>query len=258
MLSLSAGYQVSIEDELEYFDPEASKSWFLATGSNDEKIGFVRCFRQGSDWSLGELYVDEKCQNRRQIAMSLLNSFTSQIKFDSGHRLRFDIRIRDLELNDAIVACGFSQKQQTFIHFEINVTNAVTKPFHSKPLPSQASKIVETLRFLNHVTESDVLEWMKQDAIRIVSLHASVASAAHVSESEDAIEIVRIATHANFLRRGCASSLISEILQEAFEKKKLRVYLKVEDIRAPAISTYIKSGFKENDLKSQIWHSRWY
>lgn len=258
LLSLSAGYHISIEDELEYFDPEVARNWMLAKDVDGRNLGFIRSFQQGSDWSLGELYVDQSCTNRREAAEALLESFKSRAKFNSGHRLRFDIRIQDSELNDAIVACGFSQKRQTFFHFETSTLKSAKELVFSKPTLSQVHEIVKILNFLNPVADTDVLEWVTDGQILVAMHDLKIVSAAHISESDDAIEIVRIATHASFLRKGYAIKLISQILHEASEKRKSYVYLKVEDIRAPAIATYKKAGFIERKSKSQIWHSRWY
>lgn len=258
LLSLSAGYQVSIEDELKYFDSETARSWVRAQDVNGRNLGFIRSFPQGSNWSQGELYVDPSCTNRREVIKALIESFKNRVHFSGGHRLRFDTRIRDTELNEEIEAYGFSQTKQVFLHFEKAVFERAKKSIYSKPTLNHVREIAETLSYLKPVDEVQVRDWVNSDSIRGVFHQAKVVSAAQISKSNDAIEIVRIATHGNLLRRGFATQLISQIIQEASDMGKSFVYLKVEDNRDTALSAYQKAGFVENNEKSQIWHSRWY
>lgn len=111
---------------------------------------------------------------------------------------------------------------------------------------------------MNPVTEVQAQEWIKRDKIRIYIEDSKVACAAQIATFETSMEIVRIATHTEFLRQGYASKLLRQILMEASEAGKSSVHLKVESARTAAIATYKKLGFIEDPEKSQIWHSRWY
>lgn len=256
-LCRSAGYEVCLEDELEYFDPEAAKSWAVATSEDGRSLGLIRSFRQSGDWSLGELFVDADCEDRLLVAMALLDHFKIRSRFDQGHRLRFDLRLRDSDLNEAVIACGYSEKTQIYLHFERAIGTSNEKYAPQNPTVTQIPEIIATLSFLNSVTEAEVSSWLRADQIRMVQIGSRIACAAHIRESDDAFEISRIATHADFLRNGYATKLISQLAQEAAVKKKSRLYLKVEDTKSPAIATYRKAGFHSDEIKTEIWHSSW-
>lgn len=148
LLNSSAGQEISIQDELSYFDSEKPKSWFVLKDVDGRNMGFVRSFSQGTDWSLGELYVVNTCKNRRQAARVLLESFASQLTLQTGHRLRFDVRATDLDLNAELIALGFSQKRQTFLHFQSPTSSSATQSNRPQwPSLSQASQVAEVLSF---------------------------------------------------------------------------------------------------------------
>ena len=114
VLSSSAGYDISIQDELDYFDPAQAINWFLATGPNSDQLGFIRCFEISSDWSLGEFFINPLLENRVEIGEKLLQSFSQKSTFSVGHKLRFDVSINDHLINNLLIEKGFSHKKQTF------------------------------------------------------------------------------------------------------------------------------------------------
>jgi GNAT superfamily N-acetyltransferase len=258
ILSLSAGYKVSIEDEIQYFNPNRSSGWLLAKNKQNQILGFIRHLSQSSDWSLAEFYVDFDIQNRITIAHNLIAEFKKKTQFQSGHRLRFDILKIDTELNDIITAEGFSHKVQLFKHFHLSVSDSIHQDYTIYDSTVNICEIVECLRHLNPVTESEVQAWIANDQIRVVMDNFRVVAAAQIFINEDFIEINRIASHSLSLRQGNAKRLIQLIYNEAVLKKKKLIYLKVEDVREPAIALYKKSGFVEVEDKAQLWHSFWY
>lgn len=258
VLSESAGYTVSIEDEIEYFDPDAAKSWYLARGSDGQILAFIRNFTQSSEWSLAELYVKSNIQNRGKIVTSLLNSFKSTVSIPAGHRLRIDTSSHDIQLNEILRKAGFSEKCQTFLHFEREL-NVSTQQLNSEMISNaEAKSVSETLSHLHPVSEGEAQKWIESKTIRGIRSEGKVVAVAQIYESDDALEVNRIATHEKFLRRGFAKKLMEQILSEASNLQKRKVYLKVENIHLPAIAFYKSVGFIENQDKCQVWHSRWF
>lgn len=258
ILSESAGYAVSLDDEIEYFDPKAAKSWHVLRGSDGQIQAFIRSFTQSAEWSLAELYVSPHAQNRRQVASSLLANFQSTISFPAGHRLRFDISSYDFELRGILAEEGFSEKLQTFLHFERRLGASNQQLKCDAISAADAKNISEVLSHLHPVLEEDARKWIQSKTIRGVRCDGKIVAVAQIYESDDALEVNRIATHEHFLRRGFAKDLMEQIFIEASGLQKKKVYLKVEDTRLPAISFYKKLGFTENQDKRQTWHSRWY
>ncbi len=257
ILSQSAGYEVGIEDELEYFNPASAVSWFVAKDSVDKNVGLIRQINQG-EWSQGELYIAPDVQERKGVAQGLIAEFQKHVSFEKGHRLRFDVKRTDMELNDVLLASGFSQKQQLFLHFEFPL------PSHSEILTlnikNQSLNPIEVAGVLEHlhpVSESEVTRWIQNGTIRATFLESKITAAAQIFESDDATEINRIATHPLFLRRGHARNLVEEIILEAKMKHKERIYLKVESKKIPAILFYKNTGFIERPEQAQLWHTCW-
>ncbi|MFS4458150.1 GNAT family N-acetyltransferase [Bdellovibrio sp. HCB2-146] len=258
VLSESAGYTVSIEDEIEYFGPNAAKSWYLIRGADGQILGFIRNFTQNSEWSLAELYIQPNIDNRRQITSSLLNVFKSTTSFPVGHRLRFDISSHDLEVNETLREEGFSEKCQTFLYFERSL-NDRSYPLESDLVSlADAKSVAEVLNHLHPVSVDEAQKWIESKTIRGVKCDGEFVAAAQIYESDEALEVNRFATHELFLRRGFAKKLMEQIFVEAAALQKRRVYLKVEDTRLPAISFYKSLGFTESQDKRQTWHSRFY
>lgn len=75
ILSSSIGYPTSMSDEIEYYNSEQPMGWFIAQSKNGENIGFIRRLKQGSEWSLAELFVDKAYENRKFVARELLSAF---------------------------------------------------------------------------------------------------------------------------------------------------------------------------------------
>lgn len=214
-------------------------------------------FKQGDDWSLAELYVKPNRPDRKNIAIALLKEFKDKISFKKGHRLRFDVLKSDNEINNAIESMGLSQNKQHFLHFEYNLKDyAGNKENIQTEFDSE--EIAEVLSHLSPVSISEVQHWINDKKIRGVFNQERLVCAAYLLESDETMEISRIATHSNFLRQGFASKLIRVILNEAKRYSKEKVYLKVDQIKNPAISLYKSIGFKELEEKTQIWHSSYF
>lgn len=259
VLSLSAGYDVSISDELEYFDSLGKVDWFAARSADGNVIGFLRYFPQDSNWSLGEIYVQPDLRNRSEIFRALMSEFQKCANFTAGHRLRFDLNTSDIELSRVIEESGSSQKKQVFRHFEVSLNQFKEKNFQGTyAVDLEPGQIIETLASLHEVSEQDVNQWISENSLRAISSGGKVVVVAHVSERGASCEIIRIATNKNFLRKGFAENLLKLICQEFAGRGKETLFLKVESTRSPAIELYRSFGFSEIKTKEQIWHSRWF
>lgn len=259
ILSRSAGYDISIQDEIDYFDPGKTTAWFLAADQEGEHLGFIRFFEMNSDWSLAEFYIDSHLKNREDVGEKLLQSFKQAASFGSGHRLRFDVLLRDHLINNLLMEKDFSHKKQTFKYFEMDLISF--DDIHFKRSNSEninAAQVTEVLSNLTPVDLEEVLSWIDRDQVRFITNDRHIVAAAQISYDEESVEIVRIATHLDFLRQGFAEKLISDICKESFQAEKKKIYLKVDSEKLPAIHLYKKIGLKEIEDKTQFWHSKYY
>lgn len=255
LLSAAAGYQTSMSDELEYFDSGSSKNWFMAINKQELPIGFVRSFNQG-EWSQGELFVSPTV-DRSCIATELLKKFIASNTFESGHRLRFDIAGADFEFKSSIEQLGLNQKSQIFFYYQLELPKKFAID-ESQEIDAFAQEVTETLCNLHPVKIDDVEEWIQSNSIRTVSYEGKVAAAAQILKYDDSAEIIRIATNSKFLRRGFSRVLMQNICNELSQNGVKKLFLKVEDVRVPAIGFYENFGFVRNDSKTQTWYSKYF
>lgn len=256
LLSASVGYPTSMPDEISYFEEESPKGWLCAADKDGNKVGFIRYFNQGNDWSHGELYVEPKALLRKTIAVELLNSFLALNLFTAGHRLRFDFTSSDGELNGIFKNLKHKYKHQTFHYFEIETSDQSGSQNHEVSCQSvNLKEVAETLSNLHPVSEGEAQDWLGDGSLRIEMSGEHVAAVAQINFYPDSAEVNRIATNKNFLRRGCARSLLEKISKELYARGIKKLFLKVEDVRTPAISFYKAVGFLEVIENKETWHS---
>lgn len=254
LLSASAGYQTSMSDELDYFDSQVPKNWYVAI-ENEEPIGFVRSFNQG-EWSQAELFISS-ISDRIRVGTDLLKNFIETNVFDSGHRLRIDVADSDIELKSCIEKLGLNQKSETYLYYELDLSKN-SEIIKTEKTEISAIEITETLSHLHPVKLEEVEAWIQNNTIRTVTYEGKVVAAVQIYEYGDSAEINRIATNSKFLRRGFSKVLMQNICSELSEKGFKKLFLKVEDVRKPAINFYENFGFVRNQGKTQTWFSKYF
>ncbi|QLY25273.1 N-acetyltransferase [Bdellovibrio sp. KM01] len=256
LLSVSLGYPTSMADEISYFEEESPKGWFYAVDKNEKKLGFIRCFKQGDDWSLGELFVEAGSQDRKLIAEELVKTFLTSNSFSSKHRLRFDVGCDDNDVNDIFKQSAFNIKSQTFHHFELTIPRCLgVKNVEEAHRMAPADEVAKTMSNLHAVSANEAQEWIESGSLRIEMASGQVAAVAKVDIYPQSAKIDRLATHEKFLRQGHARKLMAKISMELSACNIPTLFLKVEDVRGPAIAFYRNFGFEEILEKKQTWHS---
>lgn len=257
LLSKSMGGPTSMADEIEYFTEENPSSWLFTTDTQNQKIGFVRYFPQNAEWSQAELFVDE-CVERKSVIRSLLEKFLKNLSFPKGHRLKFEFKALDKDLNTAFDELHADKKKQNFHHFEMVIEAEATPLSSERPEGICADELAKVLSHLHPVTATEAKKWLDNDLIRLQRAGDKIAAAAQVKIYPESAEIVRIATHQDFLRQGHAKSLVESLKSELSVAKVPKIFLKVEDVRTPAIAFYKCIGFQEVTEKKEIWHSLYF
>lgn len=256
-LSLSAGYEVSTDDELEYFHEHPHNKWFIAKNLSNDHIGFIRHFDLGN-WAQVEIFVSDQVAKRGLVAKDLIQKLIDENQF-SGLRLRFDILEEDKEINQAIENMGLSEKKQRLLYFEIDELCKTGASLDFDVITDEdAPQVADVLSHLHPVTEPQVKAWIKSRDLRASRVEGKLASVVQVSISDKSAEIVRIATHKDFLRRGLALSLLEQIKSEMRDKGVKRIFLKVDEEKRPAVSLYKRVGFIERKELTENWHSKWF
>ncbi|MBO9666136.1 MAG: GNAT family N-acetyltransferase, partial [Bdellovibrio sp.] len=252
----SIGYPTSMPDEISYFEEESPQGWLYAADKDGRKIGFIRSFKQGDEWSHGELFVESNALARKEIAIELLNNFLALNPFSSGHRLRFDFASSDADLNGIFQDLKNKYKSQTFHYFELTIPDR-TESQHSEGSYSSANpkEVAETLSNLHPVSEVEAQEWLEDGSLRVEMAGQHIAAVAQINFYPHSAEVIRIATNKKFLRQGYAGTLMAKISEELSARSIRRLFLKVENARTPAINFYKDFGFEEVLERQQTWHS---
>ncbi len=256
LLSLSVGYPTSMADEIGYFEEESPKGWFFASDMHGKKLGFIRSFKQGDDWSCGELFVEAGNQDRKLIAEGLLKTFLANNSFPTKHRLRFDLSSEDYELNEIFNNLELNIQSQTFNHFGLTISPG----FHSNVVEAairdaRPEDVADAMSNLHAVSVGEVQGWIEDGSLRIEMFDSQVAAVAQIAMYPESAEIIRLATHKKFLRQGHARNLMMKITKELAATNIPTLFLKVEDVRLPAIEFYKDFGFEDIPEKKQTWYS---
>lgn len=253
LLDQSAGYEISLSDETEYFKTEKPSNWFLAS-RDGRSVGFVRCFPQG-DWGTAEFFIDET----DPLAESLLKTFIDQSYFSNGFRLRFEVPVSNRSLIELLKKTGVKDKVETYCRYEIDLAGIPQNTISAyKARPEDVLQVKASFENLHPVAESEILKWINKENVYANRLNDEIASAAQVLIYGEHAEIIRVATNKGFLNRGCAFSLLSSVHSNLKSQGIKNIFLKVDQKKEPARSLYEKLGYNHNKSKDEVWLSKIY
>ena len=86
------------------------------------------------------------------------------------------------------------------------------------------------------------------DGERVVGYIGSQSSA-------DETDVMNVAVHPDYRRRGIAESLIESLIRELKNRGSHALMLEVRDSNAPAIALYEKLGFQQVGLRKNYYHN---
>ena len=86
------------------------------------------------------------------------------------------------------------------------------------------------------------------DSERVVGYIGSQSSA-------DETDVMNVAVHPDYRRRGIAESLIESLIRELKNRGSHALMLEVRDSNAPAIALYEKLGFQQVGLRKNYYHN---
>ncbi len=257
LLDKSAGYEVALQDEVEYFQRLTNSNGFYARSANGRVAGFVRSFQFEPTCSLIEFYVDPDCGHRKLLAYELFQKFQDQLKSKTEHRWRVDLLHSDTEMNEVIQDLQFADEIKIFRYFEIDPKSVnLVDPETSLDQSADPMDVATVLSFLSPVSEYDAQMWMNDEQLRILKLNSEIICVAQVFINDDSAEIVRISTHPEYKSQGYGAKLMAQFIQELRLKKISRLFLKVEEKNEQAMRFYNKLGFQENVSLKQYWYSK--
>ncbi len=259
LLDESAGYSVSLETELEYFEPHNSASWFYALDDTGEALGFVRIFIQPSGFYPGEIFVRSDAPHRSEIVKKLIGQSLSYGQFISKGRIRFDISQSDSMMIDELIKMGFNSRIEKYLCYEYFLKNSISVNRNESvfiPKPEQYNSIKNIFCQLHEMSDEEIERGCNEGRIFGFMHQESIVSAVRVNFEIDQVEIVEIVTDTLKRQKGFATQLLNHLVVEFYSRGFHRVFLFVKDENLSAIQFYEKNNFTIDKLKSQTWLSK--
>jgi ribosomal protein S18 acetylase RimI-like enzyme len=257
LLDQSAGYDVSLEDEVEYFNPAQSTSWQYAVNNENLPTGFIRFFRHSGGFCTGEIFVPLNDKQREEILCLLLDNFLERFEFQSKDRVRFDIPMNDLAVINSLKSKGFISLIETYICYGKDINKKETS-FSELIYPSmeQFEKVKETITQIHSFSDEEIETAITAKNILTLDYNNDFAVVSRFSIIEDKAEIIEIVTDQKYRNKGLGLRFLELMANHLFDKGIKNIYLFVKDSNLPAIKLYEKAGFSIDDGRSQIWLSK--
>ena len=72
----------------------------------------------------------------------------------------------------------------------------------------------------------------------------------------DSFEILTLAIHPDYRRKGLATTLLKQLQQLAEDHKKQNIFLEVNASNTPAIQLYLKNNFIQTGVRKNYYHEK--
>lgn len=257
LLDQSAGYSVSIEDEIEYFNPAIATSWHYALDDDERPIGLIRSFRQSGGFCHGEFYVPLFVEKREIIIRSLLNNFLNLLDFQVKDRVRFDISLSDLTLINILKSEGFTSRVEEYCCYEKSIVKSENScGILLTPSIEHFEKIKQTLIQIHNFSNEEIEEAIKSEKILALKSNETFSVVSRFGRSNDKVEIIEIVTDKDYRNQGLGLKFLNLMTDHFLNLGVKNIYLFVKDDNKSAIRLYEKAHFIKNNEKSQVWLSR--
>lgn len=257
LLDQSAGYDVSLKDEVEYFNQAQSTSWQYAVNNENKPNGFIRFFRHSGGFCTGEIFVPLEDRQREETLCLLLDNFLERFEIQSKDRVRFDIPMNDLVLINSLKSKGFISLIETYICYAKDIDKKEIS-YNDLIYPSmeQFEKIKETLNQIHSFSNEEIENGINSRNILTLDFNNDFAVASRFSIKEDKAEIIEIVTHQKYRNKGLGLRFLELMSNHLSDKGIKNIYLFVKDNNLLAIKLYEKAGFSKDTCRSQIWLSK--
>jgi ribosomal protein S18 acetylase RimI-like enzyme len=257
LLDQSAGYLVSIEDEIEYFNRITATSWHYAVDKNERPIGFIRLFRQSGGFCPGEFYVPLDTENREVVINSLLTNFLERFNFQLKDRVRFAISMSDLASISILKSAGFTSRIEEYHYYEkIIIESKNNNGILVTPSLEHFEKTKKTLLQIHDFSDEEIKEAIKEKRILALVSNEIFSVISRFGRSDDKAEIIEIVTDKDYRNQGLGLNFLN-LMTDHFSILGIKsIYLFVKEDNKAAIRLYEKANFIKNNKKSQIWLSK--
>jgi ribosomal protein S18 acetylase RimI-like enzyme len=244
LLTSFGSNEFSLVDELEYFPEPAPTDWFWLEAAG-KALGFLRYFPSGNNLNIAELFAPD--ENTIRI---LLEHFKTHHALGSK-LLRIDLKLEQSNLEALIRSHATVDTEKYFSRFELSLPAGSSAKFQ----PSKTTDLLgvqAVLGVLMDYSLEKIQILLEQGWLRIVKFENVTVAAVHLEPRGNKLEVMSLATHPKFQRRGFARILLETLKNEAVGVCE-RISLQVNAENVTAIRLYENVGFCEIPQDQELW-----
>ncbi len=249
LLASYGNSEFALADEYEYFPEPAPDDWFWLEDAGIA-IGFLRYFPSGGNLNVAEIYASHE-----SVIEILLEHFKRH-QTKSSKLLRFDLKSEHSNLEALIRTHATVETEKYFSRFELSIPAGVP----AKLQPSKTTDLLgvrTVLGVLMDYSLEKIQTLLDQGWLRIVEFENLPVAAVHLEPRGNKLEVMSLATHPDFQRRGFARILLETLKHETVGVSE-RISLQVNAENVAAIRLYENVGFREIPQDQELWfYTRW-
>ncbi len=237
--------EVTLKDELEYFDEECPNDWVLAE-ENGKILGYIRHFPDHkNDFAPIEYFLEGEDSLHK-----MFNYYFEQVNPSLNIRLQLPL---DKEKQFEFLKAQLT-KEKTFLCYEIKLNSLPVKDIKGTDLSKNEDidDLLEALRPLGNYEDKNIKNWIDKERVLSYKYNNKIIGVCYF-HSGKACEIEMISIVKDFQGNGLGTAFLLETLSFFKTMNVDKVFLKVSKSNIPAISLYQKCNFLLNMSKSEIW-----
>lgn len=241
--------EFALADELEYFPEPAPTDWFWLEDAG-KALGFLRHFPSGNNLNIAELFAPD--ENTIRILFEHFKNHQTQ----SSKLLRFDLKSKNTNLETLIRTHANVETEKYFSRFELLLPAGSPAKFQLSKTTDLLG-VQKVLSVLMDYSLEKIQTLLDQGWLRIVEFENLPVAAVHLEPRDHKLEVMSLATHPDFQRKGFAQILLETLEHEAVGVCE-RISLQVNAENFAAIRLYENVGFREIPQDQELWlYTRW-
>ena len=224
--------EVTLKDELEYFDEECPNDWILAE-ANGKILGYIRHFPDHKN----DFAPIEYCFDDEDSLHKMFNYYFEQVNPSLNIRLQLPL---DKEKHFEFLKTYLS-KEKTFLCYEIELNSLSVKEIKGTNLSKNEDidGLIEALEPLGNYEEKTIQKWIDKESVLSYKYNNKIIGVCYF-HSGKAYEIEMMSIAKDFQGKGLGTAFLLETLLFFKTMNIDKVFLKVSRSNIPAISLYQK------------------
>lgn len=240
---------VTLADELEYFSDEGSLGWCYFEEAS-QPTSFLRYFIQSSSpkFATFEFVINNNNLSEFEKLSSYCVSNGAPLE---GITQRFELSEQQSHFIPHLKDIGFKDTTVYFT-FKKQLTSGEVRHLY-KTSEADFDQINEVFQVFQTFSNNKLKEHADQEKVHYLKINNKVVAVAWISFKSDHVELIEIATHPDYKKKGYAKCLLSSLESWAYEKGHQTMVLKVKEENTPAIKLYKSLTYERDTSKTEYW-----